>query len=88
MIEFLQTYGVWLLLGALFILMMRAHGSHGGMGCGMGSHQDHGGQSTTDATDTRDDSTATRPTGKQPGRDEVGTGANTSHSSHRSGGCH
>ncbi len=40
MIEFLQTYGYWIIFGLLFLLMMRIHGSYGGMGCGMGSH-DH-----------------------------------------------
>jgi hypothetical protein len=38
MLEFVQAYGNWIVLGLLFLLMMRLHGSHGGMGCGMGSH--------------------------------------------------
>ncbi len=40
MFEFVQAYGSWIVLGLLFLVMMRMHGSHGGMGCGMGSH-DH-----------------------------------------------
>jgi hypothetical protein len=36
--EFLQTYGIWILFGIMFLLMMRMHsgGMHGGGGCGMG----------------------------------------------------
>jgi len=41
MIEFLQAYGVWILFGLFFLVMMRMHGSPGGTGCGMGGH-DHG----------------------------------------------
>ena len=41
MLQFLQTYGVWILLGAFFILMMRMHGgAHGGAGCGMGGQNE------------------------------------------------
>ncbi len=38
--EFLQSYGIWILFGVLFLFMMRAHGhgGHGG-GCGMGGHE-------------------------------------------------
>lgn len=43
MIEFLQAYGSWILFGLFFLVMMRMHGSQGGMGCGMGGH-DHGGR--------------------------------------------
>jgi hypothetical protein len=41
--EFLQTYGIWILFGILFLLMMRmhGHGMHGmGGGCGMGMGHD------------------------------------------------
>lgn len=38
MIEFLQTYGILIAFGLLFLFMMRGHG-RGGMGCGMGGHQ-------------------------------------------------
>ena len=39
--DFLQIYGIWIVFGVLFILMMRMHsgGMHGngmGSGCGMG----------------------------------------------------
>jgi hypothetical protein len=40
--EFLQTYGIWILFGILFLLMMRMHsgGAHGMRGgCGMGHDQ-------------------------------------------------
>ncbi|MFQ6058532.1 MAG: hypothetical protein ACE5MB_06620 [Anaerolineae bacterium] len=39
MIEFLQAYGSWILFGLFFLVLMRMHGSRGGMGCGMGGHQ-------------------------------------------------
>lgn len=40
MVEFLQDYGVWVLFGALMILMFRMHGAQGG--CGMGHrHQEN-----------------------------------------------
>lgn len=43
--QFLQTYGIWILFGIFFILMMRMHGGgmhgHGmGGGCGMGMNHD------------------------------------------------
>lgn len=38
--EFLQSYGIWIFFGALFLFMMRAHG-HGRGGCGMGGHSHH-----------------------------------------------
>ena len=84
MIEFLQTYGVWLLLGALFILMMRSHGSRGGMGCGMGSHN-HESQSTTGTTGgtARPDSSGTPIK-----REEAGVGIGEPTPPRRSGGCH
>jgi len=46
MLAFLQTYGWWIIFGALLLLMFRMHsgGSHaghgGGYGCGMG-HAGH-----------------------------------------------
>lgn len=47
--EFLQSYGIWILSGALFLVMMRfhGHGSHGG-GCGMGRHEHTGPQDERD----------------------------------------
>ncbi len=43
--DFLQTYGIWIVFGIFFILMMRMHsgGMHGkgmGGGCGMGMQHD------------------------------------------------
>lgn len=42
--QFLQTYGIWIIFGVLFVLMMRMHsgGMHGhGMGGGCGMSMDH-----------------------------------------------
>ena len=39
MAEFLQSYGIWIIFGLLFLFMFRGHGH--GMGCGMG-HQHNG----------------------------------------------
>ena len=41
MAEFFEAYGGWIVIGVLFLLMMRMHG--GGMGCGMGhgGHEGH-----------------------------------------------
>ncbi len=84
MLEFLQTYGVWILLGLFFIAMMRSHGSHGGMGCGMGNH-DHESQSTTGTTG----GTARRDSDGTPAkRDEAGIGTGESTPQRRPGGCH
>lgn len=43
--QFLQTYGIWIVLGVVFILMMRMcgggmHGSRGGCGMDMGQSHD------------------------------------------------
>ena len=42
MVEFLQSYGIWIFLGFLFLWMMRGH-RHGDMGCDMGGHREHHG---------------------------------------------
>jgi len=55
MIEFLQSYGIWILLGLFFLLMLRGHGH--GMCCGMGNHQEHYGgdkQIKANGRDTED----------------------------------
>lgn len=44
--DFLQIYGIWIVFGVLFFLMMRMHsgGMHGngmGGGCGMGMDHEH-----------------------------------------------
>ncbi|MDE3074849.1 MAG: hypothetical protein KGJ86_05425 [Chloroflexota bacterium] len=36
--EFLHAYGVWIVVGFLFLLMMRLHGSGGGRWMGYGQH--------------------------------------------------
>ncbi len=38
MVEFLQTYGIWIILGLLMLLMLRGHGAGC---CGGGRHQQH-----------------------------------------------
>lgn len=48
MLEFLQSYGTWIILGVVFVLMLQMHG--GGGGCGM-SHGDQTDQTTTQPTD-------------------------------------
>jgi hypothetical protein len=45
--QFLQTYGIWLLFGLFFLLMLRMHGGgmhghRGGHGMGTGYTQDEG----------------------------------------------
>lgn len=43
--QFLQTYGIWIVFGIFFLLMMRMHG--GGMGgCGMGMGHDRSDESS------------------------------------------
>ena len=37
MIEFLQSYGIWIFFGLLFLMMFRGRGR--GMGCCGGGHQ-------------------------------------------------
>ena len=41
MIEFLKSYGVWIVLGVFILLMLVRSRGHAGGGCGMGGHQ-HG----------------------------------------------
>jgi len=41
MVEFLKSYGIWIVMGVLFLIMLRGH-AHGGGGCCGGGHQhDH-----------------------------------------------
>ena len=48
MLEFVQTHGSWIVFGLFFLVMMRMHGGHGGMGHGASCHgqpsdsHDHG----------------------------------------------
>ncbi len=39
MLEFLQSYGIWIFLGLLFSLMLWGHARGHGMGCCGGGHQ-------------------------------------------------
>lgn len=61
MIEFLQVYGSWILIGLFFLAMMRMHGSHGGMGCGMGGGHQH--QPSHDQEENSSDDAPTKSTG-------------------------
>ena len=38
MVEFLQSYGIWIFLGLFLLMMLRGRGRGIG-GCGMGGHQ-------------------------------------------------
>ncbi len=42
MTEFLQSYGIWIIFGLLFLFMLRGRGH--GMGCGMGGHYNRDGE--------------------------------------------
>jgi hypothetical protein len=39
MLEFLQSYGIWIFLGSLFSLMLWGHARGHSMGCCGGGHQ-------------------------------------------------
>ena len=56
MVDFLQSYGIWIGLGLFFLLMLRSH-RHGG-GCGMshGSREEHHNSEQT-GTDKRNTGT-------------------------------
>ena len=83
MIEFIQANASWLVLGALFVLMMRMHGSGGGMGCG-GGHQ-HGGEQK----EPRSDQKTSLPEPKAEDGDEEKTKEPVATGNNRhSGGCH
>lgn len=71
--QFLQSYGIWIVAGVFFLLMMRMHA--GGAGCGMG-HGDH-----QQAPDSR-----RRPTDTAVTDEPNATTAPTT--TRRSGGCH
>ncbi|MBI4504151.1 MAG: hypothetical protein HY691_01330 [Chloroflexi bacterium] len=74
--QFLQSYGVWIIAGVFFLLMLRMHA--GGAGCGMG-HGDH-----QQAPDSRrqpvDDAASDEPSATAT--------ATTPTTTRRSGGCH
>ena len=61
-LKFLQTYGIWIVFGGLFLLMMRVHGAGGG--CGMG-HEQRTGQTTSKSSGV--DGDAVRPVETKPG---------------------
>ena len=70
--EFLQTYGIWILFGIMFLLMMRMHsggmrgggmhsgGMHGGGGCGMGDEQHNEPSDRQRVVPLRDENTDTQ----------------------------
>ena len=39
MIEFLKSYGVWIVVGAFLLVMLVRSRSHAGGDCGMGGHR-------------------------------------------------
>lgn len=58
MVEFLQSYGIWIFFGFLFLLMMRGQG-HGGMGCGMGGHHGEEQEGKAEQQDAHDERSST-----------------------------
>lgn len=71
--QFLQNYGIWIVAGLFFLLMLRMHA--GGAGCGMG----HGDQQQ--APDARRQATGDTAT-DEPSATTAPT------TTRRSGGCH
>lgn len=67
MVEFLQAYGGWILIGVLFFLMMRMRG--GGMGCGMG-HGGHEGHQDSRRASGQDEPEAQPKTQEAAGAEE------------------
>jgi len=64
MIEFLQAYGFWIIIGLFFLAMMRMHG--GGQssgGCGMGGDHQHQSDQGCDCEEGDSDAAATKSTG-------------------------
>lgn len=72
--QFLQNYGIWIVAGVFFLLMMRMHA--GGAGCGMG----HGDQKQ--APDSQRQPTGDAATDDEPSATTQPT------TTRRSGGCH
>lgn len=76
MVAFLQTYGFWIILIALFLLMMRMHGGHGGHGmgggCGMGGmeHDQPGGHQQHAGSTPKSDEQALVIPSDEDGRDD------------------
>ena len=64
MVAFFQTYGFWIFLIVMFLLMTRMHGGHGGHGmsgcCGMGGmdHDQQGGQRQHTGSEPKSDDRA------------------------------
>lgn len=63
MAEFLANYGIWIVFGLLFLVMMWGHSRGHGMGCGMGGHQ-HGSEEKPDESKA----------GEQPQSGKLGSG--------------
>lgn len=54
MLDFLQSYGIWIVLGLLFLFMLRGH-ARGGGGCCGGDHQhDKDSEKVTEAIKVND----------------------------------
>ncbi|MCL4534649.1 MAG: hypothetical protein M1370_05760 [Bacteroidetes bacterium] len=80
MIEFIQANASWLVLGALFLFMMRMHGGSG-MGCG-GGHQ-HGGDHEEHRPD-EDKASLPQPNDAETGKEKEPVASSNNHS----GSCH
>lgn len=74
--QFLQAYGGWLLIGLVFLLMLRLHGRGAGCGMGHGDHSELRDASQRPSPATDDPSVQTKST---KGRPPTTGGA---------GGCH
>jgi hypothetical protein len=87
MLEFLQSYGLWILLGGGFLFLM-TRGGGGGMGHGQNQGHDHQGQnretdSQSFSSQSRLDDATSQPTGAEANREDVKTSVGA-----HSGGCH
>ncbi len=86
MVEFIQANASWIVLGVFFVLMMRMHGSGGGMGCCGGAHQ-HGHQHDGEPDQSRQSLPEPRQEAdpeKQDDKKELAVSGNHRHS----GECH
>ena len=61
MAEFLQSYGLYIFVAVLFVLMFVGHGH--GVGCGMGGHRHRHEEAKDAKTGRTDDSSSLPPTG-------------------------
>ena len=67
MLEFVQTYGSWIVFGLFFLVMMRMHGGHGGMGHGAGGHRQSSDSHDPAASKVADGQTESRKSSEKTG---------------------